>query len=257
MVQRAFIDAANIHAWATANRLKPLQHLNRRSGIIIGCGGGGRAAAEQVIGHGYAIGSGESPAQARAQSFENRLWIFRFRPLTNPWSTERHGRRGAAHTARKLRLIGTAAMFDAIRKARVYRHTAEMEIRLTRVAKWPAANTLVQIEQGRFVRHFAAWLCGHKAAWRGRWDGRLLIAGTLTHKAAGSNRYDTRHRRRARCGRICDIVICAHGGNGFSGRCGGTWPRWRSGGRSLCRRRCCLFRRSFFVRVVRLHRGRA
>jgi hypothetical protein len=78
-------------------------------------------------------------------------------------------------------------MFDAIRKARVYRHTAEMEIRLTRVAKGPAANTLVQIEQGRFVRHFAAWLCGHKAAWRGRWDGRLLIAGALTHEAAGSN----------------------------------------------------------------------
>jgi hypothetical protein len=37
-------------------------------------------------------------------------------------------------------------MFDAIGKARVHRHTAEMEIRLTGVAKWPAANTLVQIE---------------------------------------------------------------------------------------------------------------
>jgi hypothetical protein len=63
--------------------------------------------------------------------------------LTNPWSAKWHGGRGAAHTAWKLRLIGTAAMFDAIREARVHWYTAEMEIRLTGVAKWPTANALV------------------------------------------------------------------------------------------------------------------
>jgi hypothetical protein len=65
--------------------------------------------------------------------------------LTNPWAAKWHGGWRAAHTAWKLRLIGTAAMFDAIWEARVHRYTAEMEIRLTGVAKWPAANTLVQI----------------------------------------------------------------------------------------------------------------
>ena len=84
-------------------------------------------------------------------------------------------------------------MFDAIWEARVHRYTAEMEIRLTRVAKRPAANALVQIEQGGLVRHFGAWLCGHKAAWWGGWDGCLLVAGTLTHEAARSDRYDARH----------------------------------------------------------------
>jgi hypothetical protein len=85
-------------------------------------------------------------------------------------------------------------MIDAIREARIYRHTAEMKIRFAGVAKRPAANTLIQIKQRRFVGHFGAWLGRYKAAWRGRWDGRLLIAGTLTHEAAGSDRYDTWHR---------------------------------------------------------------
>jgi hypothetical protein len=78
-------------------------------------------------------------------------------------------------------------MFDAIRKTRIYRYTAEMEIRFAGVAKRPAANTLVQIEQRRFVRHFGARFGRYKAAWRGRRDGRLLIAGTLTHEPAGSD----------------------------------------------------------------------
>jgi hypothetical protein len=63
--------------------------------------------------------------------------------LTDAWSAEWHRRWGTAHTAWKLRLIRTAAMFDAIWEARVYWHTAKMEIRLTGVAKRPAANALV------------------------------------------------------------------------------------------------------------------
>jgi hypothetical protein len=107
--------------------------------------------------------------------------------LTNPWAAKWHGGRRTAYTAWKLRLIRTAAMFDAIWEAGVYWHAAKMEIRFTGVTKWPAANALIQIEQRGFIRHFWAWLCGHKAAWRGRWDGRLLIAGALTHEAAGAN----------------------------------------------------------------------
>ena len=67
--------------------------------------------------------------------------------LTNPWSAERHGRWRTAHTAWKLRLIGTATMFDAVRKTGVYRDTAEMEIGFTGVTQGPTANALVQIEQ--------------------------------------------------------------------------------------------------------------
>jgi hypothetical protein len=67
--------------------------------------------------------------------------------LTNPWSAKWHWWRRTADTAWKLRLIGTAAMFDAVRKTGVYRNTAEMEIGFTGVAQGPTANTLVQIEQ--------------------------------------------------------------------------------------------------------------
>jgi hypothetical protein len=85
--------------------------------------------------------------------------------LTNPWSAERHGWRRTAHTAWKLRLISTAAMFDAVWKTGVYRLAAEMEIGFTGVTQGPTANTLVQIQQRRFVCHFRAWLCRHKAEW--------------------------------------------------------------------------------------------
>jgi hypothetical protein len=84
--------------------------------------------------------------QAPAQRFDNRLWIFLPR-LADAWSAERHWWRRTTHTAWKLRLIGTAAMFDAVRKTGVYRDTAEMEIGFTGVTQGPAANALVQIEQ--------------------------------------------------------------------------------------------------------------
>src|SRR3546814_1389897 len=48
--------------------------------------------------------------------------------LSDPWSAERQRRRGPAHPARQLRLIGAAAMLDAIGEARVHLHTAEMEV---------------------------------------------------------------------------------------------------------------------------------
>ena len=67
--------------------------------------------------------------------------------LTNPWSAKWHWWRRTAHAAWQLRLIGTATMFDAVRKTGVYRDTAEMEIGFTGVTQGPTANTLVQIQQ--------------------------------------------------------------------------------------------------------------
>jgi hypothetical protein len=48
VVQRAFVRTADIHAGAAANRLQPLEHLDRRSVIAVG-GGSGRS--EQILGH--------------------------------------------------------------------------------------------------------------------------------------------------------------------------------------------------------------
>ena len=110
--------------------------------------------------------------------------------LTNPWSAKWHGRWRTAYTAWQLRLIGTATMFDAVRKTGVYRDTAEMEIGFTGVTQGPTANAFVQIQQRRFVGHFGAWLCRYKAAWRCWRNGGLLIAGALTHETAGSDRHD-------------------------------------------------------------------
>jgi len=110
--------------------------------------------------------------------------------LTNPWSAKWHWWRRTAHAAWQLRLIGTATMFDAVRKTGVYRDTAEMEIGFTGVTQGPTANAFVQIEQRCFVGHFGAWLCGHKAAWRCWWNRCLLIAGALTHETAGSDRHN-------------------------------------------------------------------
>jgi hypothetical protein len=67
--------------------------------------------------------------------------------LTNPWTAERHWWGRTAHTAWKLRLIGTATMFDAVGKTGVYRDAAEMEIGFTGVTQGPTANALVQIQQ--------------------------------------------------------------------------------------------------------------
>ena len=149
-------------------------------------------------------------------------------------------------------------MFDAVRKTGVYRDTAEMEIGFTGVTQGPTANALVQIEQRRFVRHFGAWLCRYKAAWRCWRNGCLLIAGALTHETARSDRNNAWHRRCARCRCFGCVIIGAHGRDRLSHRCSGAWPHRCRGGRCLCRRSSrCLFRRGFFVCVVGLHRRRA
>ena len=64
MVQRAFVNPANIHSGTAANRLQPLQHLNGRGGIIIGSSSGRSTASEKIVIHVKRIGGGESWAQA-------------------------------------------------------------------------------------------------------------------------------------------------------------------------------------------------
>ena len=97
--------------------------------------------------------------------------------------------------ARQLRLIGAAAMFYAIREARVHLFAAEMEIRFARMPHGPAADAIVEIEQAGLVGDFRAWPRGHAAARRGGRDRRLLIAGALAQESTGPNRNDPRLRR--------------------------------------------------------------
>jgi hypothetical protein len=78
-------------------------------------------------------------------------------------------------------------MVDAIREAGICRTAAEVEIRLARVPQRPFANLLVKIEEARLVGDVRAWLCRHEAARRGRGDGRLLIAWTLTEETPRSD----------------------------------------------------------------------
>ena len=78
-----------------------------------------------------------------------------------------------------MRLIGMAAVRDAIREAGVHLVSAEMEVRFTGVTKRPFANAFIEIEQACLARDFGAWLGGDKAA-RRRWCGGWgLIARPL------------------------------------------------------------------------------
>ena len=47
MVQRALVDAADVHAGAAADRLEPFEHLDRGGVVAFGCGRGG-VGSEQV-----------------------------------------------------------------------------------------------------------------------------------------------------------------------------------------------------------------
>lgn len=90
--------------------------------------------------------------------------------------------------ARQLRLERAAAMVDAIRKPRVHLFAAEMEIRFTWMAHWPAANTIIEIEQAGLASYFGARLRGDEAARRSGRNWCLLVTRALAKKAAGPNR---------------------------------------------------------------------
>lgn len=90
------------------------------------------------------------------------------RNLANLPAAKRQGRRRPPVFAGELSLIGAAAMFDAIGKARVHRFAAEMEIRLARMAHRPFADALREIEQARLVLIFGVELLWHQPARRRR-----------------------------------------------------------------------------------------
>ena len=83
-------------------------------------------------------------------------------------------------------------MFHTIREAGVYLVTAEVKIRLARLAHWPAAYPLVEIEQAGLIGHFRAGFCRNQPARRSRGDRCLLVARTLAEEASGTNRDDPR-----------------------------------------------------------------
>src|SRR5205814_5374136 len=94
----------------------------------------------------------------------------------------------AGVAARELRLIGDAAMRNAIRKAGVGGLTAKMEVGLARVPHRPLADAVVELEQTGFVCDLGARLGRNQAArWRGR-DRRLLLARTLANEPTGADR---------------------------------------------------------------------
>ena len=72
------------------------------------------------------------------------------RRLTHARAAKWQWRRRAAVAARQLRLIGPAAVIDAVRKTGVYLVAAEVEIRLSGVAHRPAADAIIEIKQAGF-----------------------------------------------------------------------------------------------------------
>ena len=62
VVQRAFVGAADIHAGAAANGLKPFEYFDLRGIVAVGRGGG---AVEQIVTHMLAIGGRKGRWQAR------------------------------------------------------------------------------------------------------------------------------------------------------------------------------------------------
>src|SRR5690349_7967119 len=120
-------------------------------------------------------------------------------------------------------------MLDAIREAGVRRIAAEVEVGLAWVTHRPFADAVVEIEQARLVGNFRARLRRHQAAWWGRRNRRLLIAGTLANEAARAD------------GAILHIVGLralrrTRSGSGRSG----AFRRGGRRGRSGLRRGCAL-----------------
>ena len=139
----------------------------------------------------------------------------------NAGSAERQRRRRTTRAARKLCLIGSSAMLDAVGEAGVHLLTAKVEIRFARVSHRPTADPVVEVEQARLVGDFRAGLCRHEAARRRRWDRGLLVARTLAKKTAGADRNDTR------------LVACRLG---IVGGSGGRRRRKAGAGRRVPRR---------------------
>ena len=79
-------------------------------------------------------------------------------------------------------------MLDAIGESGVHLFTAEVEIGFTRMAHWPAAYAIIEIQQAGLVGHLRAGLGGDQTARRGWRDRRLLITWPLPQKAAGTDR---------------------------------------------------------------------
>lgn len=107
--------------------------------------------------------------------------------LAYPWAAKWQWWGWSPHTARQLCLIGAATMFNAIWEARVHSLATEMEIRLARVAHWPTANLVAQIEQAGLVSDFRAWLFRNQPARWCWWNGGLLIARALAQETAGAD----------------------------------------------------------------------
>src|SRR5690606_31299361 len=117
------------------------------------------------------------------------------------------GRRRAAGAAWQLRLIGAAAMLDAIGEAGIDLLPAEMEVRLAGMTERPFANLLVEIEQARLVRHLRAGFGRHQPARRRGGDGLLHIARPLPQEAARPHGNDARLWRPRRLRDLRLIVL--------------------------------------------------
>ena len=83
-------------------------------------------------------------------------------------------------------------MFDAIGKTRVHFYSAEMKVGFAGVVHRPAADFVTQIQQSGFVGNFLARFGGNQPARRCWWNRSLLVTGSLTQKAAGTDRYNLR-----------------------------------------------------------------
>src|SRR3546814_19276313 len=95
---------------------------------------------------------------------------------------EGQGRWRTARPPGQLRLIGSTAMFDAIRKAWIYLLTAEMEIGFAGMSHWPFAEFIGQIEQAGLIRNLRAGLCRNQTTGWSRVDRRLLLVWSVSQK---------------------------------------------------------------------------
>jgi hypothetical protein len=124
------------------------------------------------------------------------------RRLPDPRTAEWQGGRGLAVAARELRLIGDAAMLDAIREARIGRVAAKVK------SGSPGCPTghlqIFSLRSSRLVLSAISGLglAGHQPARRRGRDRRLLVARALAHEAARADRADQRLRRGRRRGRV-------------------------------------------------------